>query len=144
MFVASGVPGHTGEVECHYLSHFTLADVSVSAYRASTYLDSLLERGAIAPEANAQLDEIYARYRAPSIPAPPAPGAEEKPAASPLGAAAPSETAPSAATSKMDMRPLLTREAVPSILALFGLPESSAGDMYRAIEQTRQRSSKAD
>jgi hypothetical protein len=34
---------------------------------------------------------------------------------------------------------LLRREAVPDILTLFGLPESAGKDIYRAIEQAKQR-----
>jgi len=37
-------------------------------------------------------------------------------------------------------RLLLTREAVPDILKLFDLPEAAARDIYRAIEQARNRS----
>jgi hypothetical protein len=38
---------------------------------------------------------------------------------------------------------ILTKEAVPKILELFELPESAAGDIYRAIEQARQRTNPA-
>lgn len=36
-------------------------------------------------------------------------------------------------------RILLTREAVPVILSVFGLEESAGGDLYRAVEQARVR-----
>lgn len=41
--------------------------------------------------------------------------------------------------SKTSQRLLLTRKAIPHILQLFGLPQSSAADMYRAVEQVRGR-----
>jgi hypothetical protein len=40
---------------------------------------------------------------------------------------------------KTSQRLLLTRKAIPHILQLFGLPQSSAADMYRAVEQVRGR-----
>jgi hypothetical protein len=101
------------------------------AYRASDYLLSLLNRNAIASEENDALDAIYKRYSP----------THTTPSSSSV------ESAPSTSETKALLEPtrgeplLLTKEAVPPILELFQLPEDAAADMYRAIEQARQRAS---
>jgi len=96
-----------------------------AAYKASDYLQSLLQRGTIVPHADANLDGIYAKH-------------------------APSNTLHDATTSgceaekeeegrKEEKKVLLKRDAVPQILELYGLPEPAASDMYRAIEQASSR-----
>ncbi|KAG0704260.1 mitochondrial K+-H+ exchange-related-domain-containing protein [Suillus ampliporus] len=128
------------------------------AYRASQYLSSLLDHGLIAPEPSPALDQLYASY-APSLssiedmPSPTAP--PPRSAASQLNAPSTMLTdngrppnddntasslqsnAPNAP--KTSQRLLLTRKAIPHILQLFCLPQSSAADMYRAVEQVRGR-----
>jgi len=84
----------------------------------------LLERGAIKPETNASLDEIFIAH---------VPPLSDK--VSPLQALT-QETGPAAAKEK---KVLLTRHAVPPILSLFNLPSSAASDIYRAIEQATVR-----
>jgi hypothetical protein len=96
-----------------------------AAYKASDYLRSLLQRGTIVPHSDANLDSIYAKH-------------------------APSNTLQEATTSgsgagkdkegtKDEKKVLLKGDAVPQILELYGLPESAASDMYRAIEQANSR-----
>jgi hypothetical protein len=90
-----------------------------AAYKASDYLRSLLQRGTIVPHSDANLDSIYAKH-------------------------APSNMVREATTSsfgagKDEKKVLLKGDAVPQVLELYGLPESAASDMYRAIEQASSR-----
>ena len=96
-----------------------------AAYKASDYLQSLLQRGTIVPHLDANLDSIYAKH-------------------------APSNTLHDAAKSgsevgkdeegrKEETKVLLRRDAVPPILELYGLPESATSDIYRAIDQASSR-----
>ncbi|OAX42136.1 hypothetical protein K503DRAFT_854161 [Rhizopogon vinicolor AM-OR11-026] len=119
------------------------------AYRSSQYLSSLLDHSLILPEPSPALDQLYASY-APSV-------IEKMPVAAPTAQSAVSpqnamHTAGSPHDSsgtppwsdaanlpKTSQRLLLTRKAIPHILQLFGLPQSSAADMYRAAEQVRGR-----
>ena len=80
------------------------------AYKASSYLEGLILRGAIEPQPSVRLDRIYEQY------GPDAPGDEKK------------------ANS-----PLLRREAVPKIVSLFELPSTAEADLYRALDQTANR-----
>lgn len=89
----------------------------LSAYKASDYLQSLLQRGAIVPRSDPDLDAIYASH-------------------------APSNALHNATKSdgKDEGREvLLRRDAVPQILQLYGLPESAGSDIYRAVEQADAR-----
>ncbi|KAG2112300.1 mitochondrial K+-H+ exchange-related-domain-containing protein [Suillus discolor] len=125
------------------------------AYRTSQYLSSLLDQGLITPEPSAALDQLYTSYvpslsnieslRSPT--APPLRSAASLPPNSPnVNNGHPSHD-PTASSSQPDVsnvhktsqRLLLTRKAIPQILQLFGLPQSSAADMYRAVEQVRGR-----
>ncbi|KAG2151325.1 mitochondrial K+-H+ exchange-related-domain-containing protein [Suillus clintonianus] len=126
------------------------------AYRTSQYLSSLLEHGFIAPEPSPALDQLYASY-APSLAnseimrspaAPPPRSAASLPVANnsnayncrPSNDATASSSQPDVSNvHKTSRRLLLTRDAIPHILQLFGLPQSSAADMYRAVEQVRGR-----
>ncbi|KAH9997915.1 mitochondrial K+-H+ exchange-related-domain-containing protein [Russula vinacea] len=94
------------------------------AYKASDYLRSLLQRGTIVPNSDANLDSIYAKH-------------------------APSNVLHDATKSgsevgkdeegRKEEKVLLRRDAVPQILELYGLPESAASDIYRAIDQASSR-----
>ncbi|KAG1792949.1 mitochondrial K+-H+ exchange-related-domain-containing protein [Suillus plorans] len=125
------------------------------AYRTSQYLSSLLDQGLITPEPSAALDQLYTSYvpslsnieslRSPT--APPLRSAASLQANTPnMNDGHPSHD-PTASSSQPDasnvhktsQRLLLTRKAIPQILQLFGLPQSSAADMYRAVEQVRGR-----
>jgi hypothetical protein len=96
-----------------------------SAYKASDYLRSLLQRGAIVPHLDANLDNIYARH-APSD-------------AIPNEAKSISEGETDEGSRTDEKKVLLGRDAVPHILELYGLPESAASDIYRAVEQVSAR-----
>ncbi|KAF8262284.1 mitochondrial K+-H+ exchange-related-domain-containing protein [Lactarius quietus] len=93
------------------------------AYKASDYLHSLLQRGAIVPHSSTDLDDIYVTH------APTDKSRNTK--KSGVGEEEVSE--------KEERKVLLRREAVPRILELFGLPESAASNIYRAIEQASHR-----
>ncbi|KAF8625981.1 hypothetical protein AX17_006705 [Amanita inopinata Kibby_2008] len=98
------------------------------AYKASQYLDTLLENGIIVPEESQSLDSVYASSPA-SLPS-------LKPE---------SETDDTGAQSRRTKDKeaqhtiLLTREAVPAIIRLFSLKSSAEADLYRAVEQARLR-----
>ncbi|KAI0056274.1 hypothetical protein BV25DRAFT_1832383 [Artomyces pyxidatus] len=94
------------------------------AYKASEYLQSLLQYGAIVAQTNGNLDEIYLRHA-------PTPSTTVSPSE-----ALHRETDPGP---ERDEKMLLTRDAVPPILSLFGLPSSAASDIYRAIAQADVR-----
>jgi len=96
------------------------------AYKASDYLQSLLQRGAIVPRHDADLDGIiYARHAHLN--------------------ASHDETEAVSGTEKdeggraEEKKVLLRRDAVPHILELYGLPESAASNIYRAVEQACAR-----
>lgn len=124
------------------------------AYRTSQYLSSLLDHGLIAPEPSRALDQLYASH-VPSLSnieslrspmAPPRSAASLLVNASNTNNGRPpndvtaSSSQPSVSNvHKTSQRLLLTRKAIPHILQLFGLPQSSAADMYRAVEQVRGR-----
>ncbi|RDB18948.1 Uncharacterized protein C23H3.12c [Hypsizygus marmoreus] len=91
------------------------------AYRASQYLQSLLDAGIIIPEPSPLLDVVYKDY-APT----------EKPPSS----SAESQTTP---IPPRHHELLLTRDAVPAILSVFGLKPSAGADLLRAVEQARAR-----
>lgn len=129
------------------------------AFKASQYLESFVERGAVLPQASSELDALYAEY----APVPPDPEAPETPhpgSSYPAGDASAkrggdvdveaSETPMSASETPKGCpeasdtgRPhlLLTRAAVPALERFLGLPSggSFASDVYRALEQARLR-----
>lgn len=93
------------------------------AYKASDYLHSLLQRGAIVPHSSTELDDIYVAH-APT----------DK-----LGNTIKSGVGEEEDGEKREKKVLLQHEAVPRILELFGLPKSAASNIYRAIEQASHR-----
>ncbi|KAF8962968.1 mitochondrial K+-H+ exchange-related-domain-containing protein [Flammula alnicola] len=112
------------------------------AYKSSQYLQSLLEHNIIVPEPSEPLDEVY-RLR--QLAAPPTPSESTDSSSS---SSAPEIDPASDASSSSAPNPkepshilLLTRDAVPSILSIYGFkPESTAAaDLYRAVEQARVR-----
>jgi hypothetical protein len=96
-----------------------------SAYKASDYLRSLLRRGAIVPHLDANLDNIYARHASSD-----AIHDETKSI---------SEGEKDGESRTKEKKVLLGRDAIPHILELYGLPESAASDIYRAVEQASAR-----
>lgn len=100
-----------------------------------------MARGAIVPQPSKELDDIYAKYTPPPLPAaqsePPPPKE-------------PSEDADSDASStpswehdvpESERKLIITRDAVPALTAVLGLRADSsfASDVYRALEQARLR-----
>jgi hypothetical protein len=105
------------------------------AFKASDYLQSLVQRGAIAPEAHEGLDKIYAEHRPRALP----PSSTSEGSSTTSDSTASSSETPPTTPTDVPGPLLLTKDAVPHILDLFGLPESAARDIYRALEQARQR-----
>ncbi|EPS98482.1 hypothetical protein FOMPIDRAFT_1165413 [Fomitopsis schrenkii] len=93
------------------------------AFKASNYLKSFLERGAILPRPSPELDAIYAEH---------APSSTTRPVSAP---------STSENSEQHDPHLLLTRAAVPAIAQFLGVPPAStfAADMYRALEQAKLR-----
>ncbi|KAG9227494.1 hypothetical protein CCMSSC00406_0000860 [Pleurotus cornucopiae] len=90
------------------------APFMIIPYRASQYVQALLESGSIIPEPSKELDRLYERYRV-----------KEN--------AQSSHPTPS--------HPLLiSRDAVPPIIETFGLEVDDSADIYRAIQQAEVRS----
>jgi hypothetical protein len=84
-----------------------------------------LQRGTIIPHSDANLDSIYAKH-APS-------NTLQQATRSGFGAGKDEEG------TREEKKVLLKHDAVPQILGLYGLPESAASNMYRAIEQASSR-----
>ncbi|KDQ62671.1 hypothetical protein JAAARDRAFT_467692 [Jaapia argillacea MUCL 33604] len=110
------------------------------AYKASAYLESLLERGTIVPEPSKQLDDIYSTHR-PRDPLSPS-------SSDTLDSSSIHHADSSAAENKSGQedkdestvgRLLITRDAVPPIVDAFNLPPSASADMYRALAQASFR-----
>jgi Mitochondrial K+-H+ exchange-related len=98
--------------------------ISVIAYKASQYLQSLLDHDLIIPEANESLDEVYKLH---------------PPSSNPNSVSESSESSGSSAPQEPH-RLLLAPEAVPAILSLFEFESTTASaDLHRAIEQARSR-----
>ncbi|KAF9468714.1 mitochondrial K+-H+ exchange-related-domain-containing protein [Collybia nuda] len=95
------------------------------AYRSSQYLQSLLDSDSIVPDASPSLDIVYKDYAVDKSPA----ESEAKPESEPKAESAPPP----------HHRVLLTRDAVPAILSLFGLKPTAGADLQRAVEQARVR-----
>jgi len=91
-----------------------------TAYRASQYLQSLLQHDMIRPEASEALDQVY---RTSTTVSP--------------SSRMPFENSPSQSRHEL----LLTRDAVPAILEAINVEPGStvAGDLYRAVEQAKTR-----
>jgi hypothetical protein len=101
------------------------------AYKASDYLEKLLESGAIAPKAHEPLDEIYTKYTPKRI-ASASSSSETEPLLD-------TKESPSQAPETSEEEQLLTKDAVKPIIQLFDLPDSAEGDMNRALDQARKR-----
>lgn len=131
------------------------------AYKASSYLESLLQKGVIVPEANVGLDKIYETCRQRL-----SQGRPSNSAASPNSkrqfafsrtAAVYSDPMSSSATnnppdnhnddnavtvgdeSNLTEELILDREAVPNIVSYFDLPSRAESDLYRALNQTSKK-----
>ncbi|RDB19063.1 hypothetical protein Hypma_014286 [Hypsizygus marmoreus] len=89
---------------------------------ALQYLQSLLDAGIIIPEPSPLLDVVYKDY-----------SPAEKPSFSSPAKSQPTPTPP------RHHELLLTRDAVPAILSVFGLNRSAGADLLRAVEQARVR-----
>ncbi|KIM41021.1 hypothetical protein M413DRAFT_72320 [Hebeloma cylindrosporum] len=117
------------------------------AYKASKYLQSLLEHDLIVPEPSEPLDAVYHMHKL----AEPSPSSLllEDPTSSTSSSSTSSSSSsssptPESATKSKPEPPhtvLLTRDSVPAILSAFAFkPDSTAAaDMYRAVEQARVR-----
>ncbi|EIN13022.1 hypothetical protein PUNSTDRAFT_98047 [Punctularia strigosozonata HHB-11173 SS5] len=101
------------------------------AYKASEYLQSLIEEGVISPEPNPELESIYASHQ-------PLRDADSDASSTPDQVAPQHRDAPTQSNTASEGL-LLTREAIPSVLQLFDLPPTSAADIYRAMEQAKVR-----
>lgn len=91
----------------------TAADRFYVAYKASEYLESLVERGAILPEPSIALDGIYT--------------------------ANPPKYTHTTDDLADKERVLLSKDAIPKIVDTFELPPSAAADLLRALDQTHTR-----
>ncbi|KAF9553233.1 hypothetical protein CPC08DRAFT_713943 [Agrocybe pediades] len=127
------------------------------AYKSSQYLQSLLEHDLIKPEPSEELDRVYEEEAARSVSSRiSAPSSESESSSSTSSSTSTSSNSTSATPPPPPPQPdqaqepahtlLLTRAAVPSILALFcpNHAESKTGsaasaDLYRAVEQARVR-----
>jgi len=100
------------------------------AYKASEYLEELLQRGAILPEESADLDQIYTDY------APTTPSASSDSSTTSIP---PSEKSHAQSDSPPPL--LLRRDAVPALNKLLHVSGASSftAEMYRALEQARLR-----
>lgn len=105
------------------------------AYKASSYLEQLLDKGAIVPQDSAELNDIYTRY------APPPPSDEPtSKQTEDIDSDASSTPAPDPSKAQHEHL-LLTRDAVTPITEVFDpRPHSSlAADLYRALQQAALR-----
>ena len=110
------------------------------AYKASSYLEQLLEKGAIVPRASPELNEVYIKYAPPPSPSLQTSTAEPEDIDSDASSTTIENSQPTSA-SEPGQQLLLTRDAVPAITALFETrPNSSLeADIYRAMEQATLR-----
>ncbi|TFK52229.1 hypothetical protein OE88DRAFT_1657365 [Heliocybe sulcata] len=98
------------------------------AFKASQYLEALLERGSIVPEPSEELDQIYASNR------------PQDPTSPYSSSKAASGTETNSTTEGGDAAGiLLSRDAVPSIMSRFDMPPAAAADIYRALAQADVR-----
>lgn len=126
------------------------------AFKASQYLQSFVEHGAILPQASSEFDAIYAEHAPvppdPEAPETPHPGSPYPPPAekvvldadaseTPDAGAASNPSCKDGAAGTQHPHLLLTRAAVPALEQFLGFPPggSFASDVYRALEQARLR-----
>ncbi|KAJ3831274.1 hypothetical protein F5878DRAFT_549750, partial [Lentinula raphanica] len=101
------------------------------AYRASQYLSALIRHGHVTSTPSLELDAIYKAYGSKSLTV-----SSAKSTTSPQDPRSPHVSTQST-TDHVEL--LLTRKAVLASVSTFSLEESSASDMYRAIEQAHVR-----
>jgi len=102
------------------------------AYKASSYLESLLRQGAIVPEVNVGLDQIYENCRHRLSQASSTGSNSNNPAGTTDAHGADTAKVKDGATEEL----ILDREAVPDIGSYFDFPKGAESDLYRALEQT--------
>lgn len=90
------------------------------AYKASQYLNTLLEGNVIVPEKSRLLDSVYTQH---------SPRPKEKSEAD----------VENSESGRKQHAILLTRDAVPTIVRQFALGTTAEADLYRAVEQARLR-----
>ncbi|KAG6812107.1 hypothetical protein H0H92_004336 [Tricholoma furcatifolium] len=108
------------------------------AYRASQYLQTLIDNDTLIPEASEALDNVYRKFSPDkmAIMSPDGPNfsmGEEK--SNPSLNDGRSSTQPQQPQHEV----LLTRDAVPAILETFSLKPTAGADLLRAVEQARVR-----
>ncbi|KZP18919.1 hypothetical protein FIBSPDRAFT_791328 [Athelia psychrophila] len=96
------------------------------AYRASQYLEALIDNGTIVPEESRELQQVQASYEPP-----------EEPSTATTATTTPSPTSETSASASNNL--LLKRSAIPPLLSAFGLKESVSTEIYRALDQARLR-----
>lgn len=111
------------------------------AYKASSYLEQLLDKGAIVPQASPELNEIYIKYAPLPSSASKSSGKQPEDTDSDASSTTIPSGQPKSESEHEHEQLLLTRDAVPAITGLFETrPDSSlAADMYRAMEQAALR-----
>ncbi|KAG6887330.1 hypothetical protein C0995_016149 [Termitomyces sp. Mi166 len=102
------------------------APFMIIPYRASQYLQTLLDNDALVPEASEAFDAVYKEY-SPNKTAITSPDESKD------------EKSKSAKCTTEQHELLLTRDAVPAILHTFNLKPCSGADLLRAVEQARVR-----
>ena len=139
-----GGHGHIIEVCCFSETctfRYNLNTLLLLAYRASEYLETLIDEGAIVPKASEELDKLYAEYD------PLKSNTSTSESSAPLTSGVntnptnqrPSPNSHSSTDSKLSSPLLLTGSAIPAVVSLFNLTGHSSADMYRALEQARLR-----
>lgn len=116
------------------------------AYKASSYLERLLDTGAIVLEPSSELDKIYAKYSRASASESPTPDTAKELSKQDIDFDMFSTSSSQESDDRAHRHMLLTREAVPELMAALELkPDSTfATDMYRALEQANLRLKKSE
>ena len=104
----------------------SLASLPTSAYKASQYLNTLLEHNVIVPEESQLLDTVYDQYKPRSTFEPDVEKKDDG-AKSKVGRGEPQHAL------------LLTRDAVPNVARMFSLNPSAEADLDRAVKQAQLR-----
>lgn len=142
-----GGHGHIIEVCCFSGTctfRYNLNTLLLLAYRASEYLETLIDEGAIVPKASEELDKLYAEYDPLKSNTVASTSQSSAPLTSgvntnPTNQQRPSPNSHSSTDSKLSSPLLLTGSAIPAVVSLFNLTGHSSADMYRALEQARLR-----
>ncbi|KAG6840377.1 hypothetical protein C0991_007114 [Blastosporella zonata] len=98
------------------------------AYRASQYLQTLIDSDSLVPEASESLDTVYKDF-----------SPDKSSIASPHVDKDEKSNNPGGKSSTLQHEVLLTRDAVPEILDTFKLKSTAGADLLRAVEQARVR-----